>query len=221
MSLLVADTTGAIVQIHGTLRKQAGLILASSQYRDLGRSPAFEYWRNRMFALFQMQRVIVLGYSLTDPHVRAVLEVARRGSRANQPVCLIAPDVNSALAEDYLQRYRIRLIPYPMTDDHEGPTRSVDTISEFVVPREGVRIRPSWHRWSNEDVSNSRPPPRCTCSNRLAPHVDLDALRLSVAMGAIESALPQLRGEGAFSVSHALGRTSSARRASLSTEPAD
>jgi hypothetical protein len=204
MSLLVSDTTGVIVRLHGDLMGPTGLVLTKKQYHDLAEAPEFDYWRTRLTSLMQLQRVIVIGHSLTDPHIRAVLEAAKRGARATREVCWIAPDVTMSQANEYLERYRIRVISYPSSPDHRGLLNLVRTVSQFVIPREGVGIRRSI---AEVVQTGRRGDPAATAVyvfNRIAPHVDLGDLQAEVAMAAIESILPELRVRPSFSMDDAL-----------------
>lgn len=205
MSLLVSDLSGAVVRLHGDLTSDVGLMLSKTQLHELASGAGYDYWRTRMTSVFQMERVVVLGYSLTDPHIRAVLETAKAGSRATHPVCWISPDTTPSQAAEYSERYRIRVIPYPATTDHSGLFRTVETISQFVVPREGVGIR----RAIADVVAEGRgEDPAATAIyvfNRLVPHVDLGTLRRDVALAALEAALPRLRARGTFSIEEVLG----------------
>jgi hypothetical protein len=204
MSLLTSDMSGAVVRLHGDLSSSAGLVLTSSQYRALASDQSYAYWRTRMTSIFQMQKVVVVGYSLRDPHIRAVLEAAKTGATATNPVCWIAPDVTRAEATEYLERYRIRVVPYPSTDDHSGLRRVVDTISTFVVPREGIRVRRSIANVLDQGRRGDSAATAVYVFNRLAPHVDLRRLRADVALAAFESALPTLQPPGPFSVADVL-----------------
>jgi hypothetical protein len=203
-SLLTGRFTGGVVRLHGDLSSSTGLVLTAEQYRDLATGSSFEYWRTRMTSVFQMQRVVVVGYSLKDPHVRAVLEAAKRGASATNAVCWIAPDVSTPEAVELLERYRIRVVPYPATDDHSGLRRTVQTISQFVIPREGVRIRQAVAEVLREGQRGEPAATAVYVFNRLAPFVDIGRLRVSVAMATLESALPVPPGSDVFKLSDIL-----------------
>lgn len=203
MSLLLSDTTGVIVRLHGDLTGPTGLVLTKRQYQDLAESPQFEYWRTRLTSLMQLERVIVLGHSLTDPHIRMVLEAAKRGARATREVCWIAPDVTTSQANEFLEKYRIRVISYPSSPDHRGLLNLVRTASQFVIPREGVRIRQSIAEVVQTGRDGNPAATAVYVFNRIAPHVELNDLQAEVAVAAVESVLPELRGRPSFSMEDA------------------
>lgn len=204
MSLLLSDTTGVIVRLHGDLTGPTGLVLTKGQYHDLANSPQFEYWRTRLTSLMQLQRVIVLGHSLTDPHIRMVLEAAKRGARATREVCWIAPDVTTTQATEFLEKYRIRVISYPSSPDHRGLLNVVRTASQFVIPREGVRIRQSIAEVVKTGRKGNPAATAVYVFNRVAPHVDLNDLQTEVAIASVESVLPEMRVRPCFSIEDAL-----------------
>jgi len=192
MSLLVGGVRGAIAHLHGTLRSKTGLILTSSQYRELATGDQFEYWRTKLTAIFSMQRIVIVGYSLRDPHITAVVEAAKRGSMANRPVCWMAPDVTPSDAAEYYSRYRIRVIPYPSGSDHAGLTSIVRTVSRFTIRRAQLTVRPAVAAVLEEATRGDRSAAAVYVFNRVSPRVDLEVLRLDVAVASIEAALPRI-----------------------------
>src|SRR5260370_27606709 len=77
LGLLNSDSSGFIVKLHGDLTTPKGLVLTSSQYGALASGAEWKYWRDKLIGIFGMCRVVVVGYSLRDTHVRAVLEAAK------------------------------------------------------------------------------------------------------------------------------------------------
>ena len=104
MSLLVPGFSGAIVKLHGDLTTTNGLILTESSYRAVREGADWEYWRTKVRSILQMNPLIILGHSLNDPHVSALLEEAKRGSGVVQPVVWVAPDVPLSEARAYLEK---------------------------------------------------------------------------------------------------------------------
>ncbi|MHB8513745.1 MAG: SIR2 family protein [Actinomycetota bacterium] len=207
MSLLNGEATGIVLRLHGDLSSPGRLVLSSQQYGMLSAGGEFEYWRTRMTSIFQMQKIVVIGYSLSDPHIRQVLEAAKSGATAIRPVCWIAPDVTTTLADEYLNKYRIRLIPYPAAEGHSGLAKVVETISEFVVPREGVSVRRSVASVVRTAKVQDPGATAVYVFNRLAPQVDLKDLRRDVALAAVEATLPELATRKTFTIVEAIEAT--------------
>jgi hypothetical protein len=203
--LVTRDLDGAIVKIHRDLTTLDGLVLTQAHYGRLAHTTAGEYWRTRLGAVFAMNRVVILGYSLTDPHMRAVLSAAKSGTSAHQPVIWVAPNVTTRQARDWLENYRIKVIAYPSVDgDHSGLKSLVKSISQFVIPRESVQIRRDMAEVLEANAGGEPAATAVYVFNQLAPYVDLERLRVEVALAAVESIGPRLRSEQPFSVDRAL-----------------
>lgn len=203
---LLPDLTGAIFKLHGDLRTSAGLVLTSEEYDHTLTSPAWEYWRTKLVSVFQMNRVIVVGHSLTDPNIRAVLEAAKKGSGVLQPVCWIAPDVSRDEAREYLEKYRIRVVAYDNRDGtHRNLTRIIENVSEFVPPRTSIRIQAQIAAISQSPLGSANAAaPGFFVFNRLSEVKDLDEKRVDVVLAALQSAVPSLASRPSFTLTEAL-----------------
>ena len=205
LSLLLPETHGAIVQLHGDLRSETGLILTQSQYRAIDKDDRWGYWRTKLTSIFQMIPIIVVGHSLTDPHVRHVLEAAKKGARVVQPVCWIAPDVSVDECRKYLENYRIRVISYDNRDgSHRNLVRLVNQISDFVPPRVSIPITQSLARVSESPLRENAAAPGFFVFNKLAAQMSFDEKRVEVVSAAISAALPQLQQADPFTLTEAL-----------------
>jgi hypothetical protein len=102
-----------------------------------------------------------------------------------------------------LEKYRIRVISYPSTPDHRGLLNLVRTASQFVIPREGVRIRQSIAEVVQTGRKGNPAATAVYVFNRIAPHMDLNDLQAEVAIAAVESVLPELRARPNFSIEDA------------------
>ena len=205
LSLLLPDTHGAIVHLHGDLRSETGLILTKSQYHAIGEGDHWAYWRTKLTSIFQMIPVIVVGHSLTDPHVRHVLEAARQGATVVMPVCWIAPDVSVDASREYLEHYRIRVISYDNRDgSHRNIATLVKSISDFVPPRVSIPIRQSLAQVSESPLGGNAAAPGFFVFNKLAAQTSFDQKRIDVVAAAISAALPQLQQANPFTLNEAL-----------------
>jgi SIR2-like domain len=205
MSRLLPDLVGGIFYLHGDLRSEQGLILTSRQYENILKGDVWEYWRSKMAAVFQMNRVIVIGHSLTDQHIQHVLEAAKKGSGVVRPVCWIAPDVPYDTVREYLEKYRIRVISYDNRDGtHRNLTRLVETISEFIPPRLTVHLRPEIRAVIDSPLGSNAAATGFYVFNKLSAQGDFDEKRVSILASAIYAAIPTLATEPGFSIQHAL-----------------
>jgi hypothetical protein len=140
-ALLVPDLDGAIVRLHGSLERDAGLVLTRRDYAEIETERTWRYWRTKMSSVIQMVPLVVIGHSLTDTNIRHVLELAKEGSGVTQPVCWIAPDVPPDHLRDLLEKHRLRVLTYDNSaGDHRNLEPLLAQISAFIPPRTAVGI---------------------------------------------------------------------------------
>jgi SIR2-like domain len=193
MGHLLPSLRGAIFKLHGDLRSETGLILTTSQYREITSSVQWNYWRTKMISVFQMNRVVVIGHSLSDSNIKHVLAAAKQGAGVHQPICWLAPDVSTSQGREYLEKYRIRVISYDNRDgEHRNLNHLIETISEFVPPRQTIRIQEQIARSYQSPLGNNAAAPGFFVFNKLVLQNDHDQKRLDVVLAIIQSALPLL-----------------------------
>lgn len=201
MALLNNDLNGAIFKLHGDLRSSNGLILTSEQYTSIVSAHNFDYWRKRMEAIMQLQQIVIIGHSLSDPNIRHILEIAKLASGVEHPICWITDDSNLPRSRSLLNDYRIRVINYPnTTGSHEGLLPLLRMASRFIPPRSSVVF---------DEVGFKKNAPSHTASalyvfNKLG-ECKGDALdRLRVLTAAIAGGYKQLQKIEPFSLNEAL-----------------
>lgn len=205
LALLVPDCSGAIVKLHGDLRSEAGLVLTTSQYRAIAESDPWAYWRTKMTSIFQMTRVVIIGHSLTDPNIRHVLEAAKKGAGVHRPVCWIAPNVPTSQVREFLETYRIRVIPYEDKDGtHRHLTRLIESITAFVPPRTSIHIRQRIAKVAQSPLGANSSAPGFFVFNKLAAQENYEEKRVAIVVAALQAVLPELATRQPFSLQVAL-----------------
>lgn len=141
VELLASDLRAATFKLHGELTTSAGLILTRSQYREIKSSDLWEAWRTKLASTFQFMPCVVVGHSLTDPHVQDVLKAARKGASPGRPVFWLTDDrLSISECATWLREHRIKVIPYENSrGDHSGLLRILESIARFVPPRSTVK----------------------------------------------------------------------------------
>ena len=204
-AFLSMDQQGAIFKLHGDLRSEDGLILTTRQYRAIQDGDEWEYWRTKMTSLFQMARVVVIGHSLSDENVRHVLRAAKRGAGVVQPVCWIAPNVDLNQSREFLEKFRIRVVPYDNRDgSHENLLYLLKHITQFIPPRTAIPIREQIARISQSPLGNSAAAPGFYVFNKLAATAEYDEKRVEVILASLQAALPSLLLRKTFTLQEAL-----------------
>jgi hypothetical protein len=205
LSYLLPDLKGAIYKLHGDLRSEEGLIIDSVQYTEIQNSERWLYWRTKMTSVFQMNRVVVIGHSLNDPNIIHLLEAAKRGAGVLQPICWIAPDIKPELSREYLEKYRIRVIPYNNSDgDHRNMFRLIENISDFIPPRTSIHIQSKIAQMSHSPLGSNAAAPGFFVFNNLIIQEDFEQKRIGVLISALLSTLPQLSSLVDFTLREAL-----------------
>ena len=187
-------------------RSDDGLILTSSQYLAIDKSDSWRYWRTKITSVFQMNRIVVVGHSLSDKNIKHVLDAAKRGAGVQQPICWIAPDVTWQESKEFLERYRIRVIPYDNRDGkHRNLLRLIENITDFIPPRTSIHIRVPIAHVAQSPLGQNAAAPGFFVFNKLAKQTDFDEKRVDIVLAAIQSILPKLAGSSDFDVKTALG----------------
>jgi len=205
LSYLVPDFKGAIVKLHGDLRSDSGLILTTKQYNAISKEASWQYWRTKMTSIFQMNRLVVIGHSLTDQNIRHVLEAAKRGSGVQQPICWIAPDVSPDVATEFLEKYRIRIIPYNNKDGgHKNLYRLIESISDFIPSRTVIHISEQIDKVCRSPLGNTAAAPGFFIFSKLSMENNFEQKRIDIMIAAIQSILPKLKAMGEFTLDNVL-----------------
>ena len=198
MSQLVPDFSG-IVKLHGDLRTEDGLILTASQYKAIDEAPDWEYWRSKMTAVFQMNRVIVIGQSLSDRNIKHVLQAAKKGSGVTQPVIWIAPNVPMKDRKELLENYRIRVVPYDDTDGRQkNLARLIECLNDFIPPRPVIRVQEQIEKVSLLSNKPNAAAPGFFVFNEVCKKGDFGERRIDIILSAMESALAEINDLGGF-----------------------
>jgi hypothetical protein len=202
---LLPELTGAIVKLHGDLRSEKGLILTTTDYRQIQREGSWAYWRTKMTSVFQMNRIVVIGHSLSDPNIRHVLEAAKQGAGVLLPICWIAPNVSPEECRNYLDNHRIRVISYDNKNgEHRNLARLIESISDFIPSRVTVHIQSQIENVSHSPLEASAGAPGFFVFSKLSSKLALDQKRIDILMSAIQSALPKLLSMDEFTLQMAL-----------------
>lgn len=205
MAFLNSSLTNAIVKVHGDLRSQKGLVLTKSQYRAIQNDLNWKYWRDSMAAVFRMQPIIMIGFSLKDPHIKQILQTVKESAGVHQPVCWIAPDIDFQAAQDFLVNFRIRVISYDNRDGtHANLTRLIDNISQFVFSRTSQKIRKEIAEAVQSPLGQRASAPGFFVFNKIAAQDNFETYRVNIVCAAIRAVIPALSAMKDFDLQHAL-----------------
>ena len=205
MAHLLTGFEGGIFKLHGDLRSEEGLVLTTSQYQSIESGPEWEYWRTKMTSIFQMAKVVIIGHSLSDPNIRHVLEAAKKGAGIERPICWIAPNVAQKTVKEFLEKYRIRVIPYDNSDgSHQNLVKLIKNIDDFIPSRLSIEIGQQIAQVTESKLGSDAAAPGFFVFNKLFAQEDYDQKRIEVIGAAIKAALPNLHQQEPFTLKQAL-----------------
>lgn len=205
MGRLNLGLSGTIVKLHGDLRSPDGRILTSIDYRRIREDPAWRYWRDRLKSIVQVCPVVIVGHSLTDPHISHLLRSAKEGAAVTQPICWLAPDVPATTAREFLEQYRIHVITYPNSDGtHRALGRVLHQVDQFIPRRTSIAVRRHIAAVAESPLGKDAGAPGFFVYNRLSKQSDSDTKRLDIAVAAIEAVSETLLGQVSVTVESAL-----------------
>lgn len=192
LARLLPEVRGVVCKLHGDLRADVGLVLTTRDYDAISSDPSYGFWRTKLTSIFSTQRVIVIGHSLTDPHIRHVLEAAKQGAGVERPVCWIAPDVTPDKRREYLAKWRVRVLSY---DNRHGDHRNLLTLlrhlDDFTPPRTAVPVRDTIAALAEAGGRPNAAAPGYFVFNSLHSHGDVEEKRIDVILAAVQSAITQ------------------------------
>jgi hypothetical protein len=205
MGLLNPNLTNAVIKLHGDMTSDEGLILTSNQYKEILEEEKWAYWRIKMTSVFQMCPIIVIGHSLSDVNIQDVLSLAKKGASVERPICWIAPNVSQQECSKYLEKYRIRVIPYDDDDSHNSLFRMVETITEyFVPPRLSIPIIQQIKKVCQQGIEPDTAAAGFFVFNKFCEQKDLDVIQAEIMVAALQSAVTKMKAIGEFSLEDGL-----------------
>lgn len=201
---LLPEARGIVCKLHGDLRADAGLVLTTSDYGAISSDLSYAYWRTKLTAIFSTQRVVVVGHSLTDPHIRHVLEAAKQGAGVERPVCWIAPDVPPDKRREYLAKWRVRVLSYNNSNgDHRNLITLLRHLDDFIPPRTAISVRDTIAALAEAGGKPNAAAPGYFVFNSLHSQADFEDKRVEVILAAVQSAITQFESQ-AFDLTEVL-----------------
>jgi hypothetical protein len=141
MRSISASSTGIVLHLHGHLADPASVVLTSDQYSDFSSSPSRAYWRDKLFSIFNMVDILIVGYSAKDPDFLEQLERAKGVASPGKPIFMIAADLDPVTVRDLHLRCNIRVLAYNNPDGkHRELFRLLHRYDPFIAKRASATI---------------------------------------------------------------------------------
>ncbi len=205
IGMLNPSLTNAIVKLHGDMTSDDGLILTSDHYKDILEGEKWSYWRIKMTSVFQMCPLIILGHSLSDINIQDILSLAKRGASVERPICWIAPNVSQQECSEYLEKYRIRVIPYNADEAYNSLFRMVETITDyFVPPRISIPMIQQIRKVCQQGIEPDTAAASFFVFNKFCEQKDLELIQAEIMVAALQSAVTKMKAIGEFTLEDGL-----------------
>lgn len=132
-----ADTNNVVVKLHSDLNNPETAVITSSDYQAFSTGPAFDYFRSKLRAIFEMFNVFIVGHSLADSDLSLVLQIAKDSASPEHPIYLIAADMTVSEEIELFQKYNINVISYKNPDgSHKRLRKMLHVVDKFITPRQ-------------------------------------------------------------------------------------
>lgn len=135
------ETTKQIFKLHGVYSDLDSLVITENDYQSFKTSDQRRYFRETLKSVLRTLPAIVIGHSLTDPDIQAVLEAAKSIAPGHRPVYMIVGDPQREEIDSYRSRYNIQLIGYKKEPTYTAFYKLLSQIGKFVIPRASVALR--------------------------------------------------------------------------------
>ena len=155
------DTTPALVELHGTLSDPDSLVLTKADYQRWYQSGHKEAFQTFIRSHLSRDRILFVGYSLTDPDLMAIQErLAVNLRRAVSSIALL-PNASEDDVDYWGTYYNVDVLSYrAVGSDHSGLRSILATTSKVMGLNETAPTRRSeddlrklqalylWHRFN-------------------------------------------------------------------------
>ncbi|MBK9304707.1 MAG: SIR2 family protein [bacterium] len=122
----------SIIYIHGSLEHGGSLILSDTDYSRILHATEFKPLRETITAHLINSAIVILGYSLTDPDLRAVAQRVAANFTRNHRVLALVADANDEQAASFSREFNIEVIPYSSSYGHRELVSILSASSKWL-----------------------------------------------------------------------------------------
>lgn len=137
------DSLKCLVKVHGDFEHLSTMILTDAQYSKAGASGDFNYLRIFLQAYFASRRILIIGFSLSDPDINFLLEQVAQNLRRKTPIFAIVADATPEDCAHWKVAYNLDVLTYRnSTGTHRELVHIFDALSAFLDAPEPRRADP-------------------------------------------------------------------------------
>lgn len=135
-SKVTSELKDAVIKLHGDLERPSSLVLNTTQYRKFKTAPEYLYFRQKLKTIFDQYPVLIVGYSITDPDIKLILEEIRETFHPSRPVYAFFPKLPPGEKEALHRDLNIFAITYSDDpDDHSHLKGALRTVARCCKTR--------------------------------------------------------------------------------------
>ena len=145
-----------IQKLHSDLDHPDEVILTSADYQRFYVEDSGQYFRDKLRQIFEMFDIFIIGYSLSDPDIAFILQLAKKTASPQHPIYMTAADPTKAIDQEFFEKYNIVLVQYSNRDGtHSELRRMLKTADLFIVNRQRLRERTQTVASSKEEMESA------------------------------------------------------------------
>ncbi len=162
------DTIPSLVKLHGDFSDPESVVLTQSDYQRVYSSGAREDFQDFVNSILARDRILFIGYSLTDPELLNLQgRLAVNFRRRVAPIAIL-PNATPDDVSLWKRRYNIDVVTYSANErDHSTLVAMLKSISDVISAGSYARERTSlqdlrraqalymWHRFSNSGAGEA------------------------------------------------------------------
>jgi hypothetical protein len=146
------DAVPTLVKLHSDFFNPESMILTAKQYMDIQYDENYLHIREFLKSYVLTKRLLIVGYSVSDPDIQLILQEATKIFRRRVPIIAIVAGAKSKQIKEWEFKYNIRIFSYPNKDGKHSELPSIlkllSTYSGIERPRIGeaeIDLRSAQH----------------------------------------------------------------------------
>ena len=127
------DTTPSLVKIHGDFSEASSVVLTASDYQRMYGSGEREGFQSFLNSHLARDRILFLGYSLSDPEILHIQGRLAANLRRNVAPIALLPNASQDDVDYWQRQYNIDVVPYSISgDDHSTLVSMLKSVSDVI-----------------------------------------------------------------------------------------
>ena len=124
---------GYVIKLHGDFTGGSSIVLTETQYDAVNFDPKFHYLVKFIQSYFMNRHIIIVGYSVSDPDIQAILKQNKFLLRRTTPIYALIANATRPQIDEWHNKYNIQIISYPVSGtNHSALAEMLTTLVSYV-----------------------------------------------------------------------------------------